>query len=219
MKRIALLASLAILLSPAAFAQVRQGTVEIEPFAGYLFGGQFARGTTELFNTDVDVDDHATYGLRLGYNLTSMFEAELQASRTRTSFVTPGSSGGLFGNSTSQKLGDLDIDYYLASLVFNFGHRRAVPYISIGGGAARLSPSVPNTSASREYRGTATLGAGLKVFVNPNFGLRFDGRYYATSIHGNGDRSDQCDRSFDRCNDRSDWLSNGDITGGIVFAF
>ena len=214
--RVAFLSAIALLLASAGIAQVRSGTVEISPFAGYLFGGKFARGTTDLFNSDVDVDDHATYGIRLGYNVTSKFEVELQASRTQTGFVTKDTSG-LFGNSTSQRLGDLDIDYYLANMVFNFGHGRAVPYVTIGGGAARLSPSVPDTVASREYRGTATLGAGVKVFLTPNVGLRFDGRYYGTWIRN--DRNDGCDRFFDNCSDRHDWLSNGDVTGGLVLAF
>jgi opacity protein-like surface antigen len=221
--RIALLALFALLVSSAVFAQVRRGTIEISPFAGYLFGGQFARGTTALFDTDADVDDHATYGVRLGYNVTSKFEVELQASRTETAFVTH-DKNRLFGASGSSKLGDLDIDYLLANFTFNFGHRRAVPYITIGGGAARLSPSVPGVQASREYKGTGTLGAGVKVFFNPHFGLRFDGRYYATWIrddNNNRDRSDRCDRdhSFRDCSDRRDWLTNGDVTGGLVFAF
>jgi len=221
--RIALIALAASCASSFALAQIRTGTVEISPFAGYLFGGRFARGTTSLFDTSVDVDDHATYGVRLGYNINSKFEVELQGSRTETAFVTHNhdNSGGLFGNDSTQKVGDLDIDYYLASMVFNFGHRRAVPYVSLGAGAARLSPTVPNTTASREYKATATIGAGVKVFVNPHFGLRFDGRYYGTSI-GNNDSNNHnshCDRSFENCDNNRDWLSNGDVTGGLVFAF
>jgi opacity protein-like surface antigen len=214
--RIVLFSLSAFLLASVSSAQIRRGTIEISPFAGYLFGGTFAQGTTDLFNSDVHVDDHATYGIRLGYNVTSKFELELQGSRTQTAFVTKDNSG-LFGNSTSQNLGDLDIDYYLANMVFNFGHGRAVPYVTLGGGAARLSPSVPGTNASREYRGTGTLGAGVKVFFTPNLGLRFDGRYYATWIRNN--RGDRCDRVFSDCSDRRDWLSNGDVTGGIVLAF
>ena len=215
--RIAFLAVALLLAASIGSAQVvRSGMVEISPFAGYLFGGKFARGTTALFDSAVDVDDHATYGLRLGYNITSKFEVELQASRTETAFVTH-HGGDLFGGSNDQKLGDIDIDYYLANMTFNFGHGRAVPYITVGGGAARLSPSVPGTDASREYRGTGTLGAGVKVFFNRNVGVRLDGRYYATWIRNN--RRDRCDDFSDRCSDRHDWLTNGDVTGGIVLAF
>jgi opacity protein-like surface antigen len=216
--RIAFLVVASLLAASVGSAQVRSGTFEISPFAGYLFGGRFARGTTALFDSAVNVDDHATYGLRLGYNVTSKLEVELQASRTETAFVTHQGGGDLFGGSNDQKLGDLDIDYYLANLTFNFGHGRAVPYITIGGGAARLSPSVPGVNASREYRGTGTLGAGVKVFFNRNVGLRLDGRYYATWIRNN--HRDRCDDFFDdRCSDRHDWLNNGDVTGGIVLAF
>ena len=68
------------------------------------------------------------------------------------------------------------------------------------------------------------LGAGVKVFFNPHFGLRFDGRYYATWIRDDNnsrDRGDSCNRdsSFRDCSNRRDWLTNGDVTGGLVFAF
>ena len=87
-----------LLLAPVCFAQVRSGTVEISPFAGYLFGGRFERGTLAIFDSRVDVDDHATYGARLGWNLTGNVELEAQVSRTETAFVTPGSRQ-LFGTS------------------------------------------------------------------------------------------------------------------------
>src|SRR3954471_6096590 len=61
---------------------------EISPFGGYLFGGQFDRGSNSLFNTDVDVDDHATYGARFGYLFNRSFELEFQYSRTESNFVT-----------------------------------------------------------------------------------------------------------------------------------
>jgi opacity protein-like surface antigen len=216
--RIALLALFALLVSSAAFAQVRGGTVEISPFAGYLFGGEFSRGTTALFNTDADVEDHGTYGVRFGYNVNSKFETELQYSRTETHFVTHNNST-LFEPSGTKKLGDLDIDYLLANFTFNFGHGRWVPYITFGGGAARLNPSVPGVNTSTEYKGTGTIGGGVKVFFNPHFGLRFDGRYYATWIHDDNNHNN-CDHDHSHdCSSHHDWLNNGDVTGGLVFAF
>ena len=215
MKLRALLVSVAsILLASSVFAQVRQNTVEISPFAGYLFGGRFARGSTALFTGRVDVDDHATYGVRLGFNVTSNFQLELQGSRTETFFVTP-EGGEIFGPGR-QRLGELDIDYLLGYMTFNFGHRRAVPYVTLGAGIARLDPNVRGIASERENRFTGSIGAGVKTFFTPNFGLRFDGRYYATSLSHN-DRDHDCD-FFDSCDDR-DWLSNGEVSGGLVFAF
>jgi outer membrane protein with beta-barrel domain len=218
--RIALLALAACCISSLALAQIRTGTFEITPFGGYLFGGTFPNGSTAIFNNDVDVKDNGTYGLLLGYNFNSKFEIELQASRTKTDFVRDiPNNNGLFGGSTSVKVGDLDIDYYLADFVFNFGHRHWVPYFSMGAGAARLNPSVPLVPTSSEYRATVTFGTGIKVFVDPHFGFRFGGNYYGTSLPD--DHNDNnCDHSHDHChNHNSNWLNQGDVIGGLTFAF
>jgi opacity protein-like surface antigen len=220
--RTATLSLAALLLASAVFAQNRTN-VEINPFGGYLFGGKFARGSTALFTSDVDVDDHATYGGRIGFFVTRAFELELQYSRTETFFVTR-DGGQLFGQG-HQRLGDLNLDYYLGYMTFNFGHnRRLIPYVTLGAGAARLDPHVPGSNADSENKFTASLGAGLKTMFNRNVGLRFDGRYYATRIRSNDDdnRHDRCS-FFDDCdnggNRRRDWLTNGDVTGGLVIAF
>ena len=78
----------------AATAQLRSGTVEINPFAGYLFGGNVANiasNNTEgpMFrNNHIDVDDDVTYGGRIGYNLTSLMEFEAEYSHTDTNFIS-----------------------------------------------------------------------------------------------------------------------------------
>lgn len=216
-----LIASLLLVFALPSLAQNRS-VVEINPFGGYLFGGTFDRGSNALFDTKVDVDDHATYGGRLGFLVTRAIEVELQYSRTETAFVTH-DRGDLFG-SGGQRLGDLDIDYYLAYGTFYFGHNpRIKPYITLGAGAARLDPKVPGVSANAENKFTASLGAGLKTMFTPHIGLRIDGRFYTTRLRGNDDngRNDRdCrDDFWSSCRDRSDWLTNGDVNGGLVIAF
>jgi opacity protein-like surface antigen len=208
-------------LAAAATAQVRDGTFEISPFGGYLFGGQFERGTTALFAFDVETDDDFTYGARFGYNLNSNFELELQLSHTETEFV-PDVGDRLFGPDDDESLGDLDLDYLLGSMVFNFGRGRVVPYVSMGGGVAILDPKISGTD--EEIRFTATLGGGVKTFFTPHFGLRFDGRGYATSL-GESDRDDDffCDDDDffdDDCDsDREEWLTTAEVSFGFIFAF
>ena len=216
--RVSILVLTAAFISGAASAQIREGTVEISPFVGYLFGGEFARGTTSAFDFRVDVDDDATYGLRLGYNITDNFEIEAQGSHTETKFVTD--NDVLFGGG-SENLGDLDIDYFLGYMTFNFGHRRAVPYVTIGAGVARLDPDIPNSNARRDTRFTGSLGVGVKAFVTPHFGMRFDGRGYATSLGNHHRRDDRfsCDDFFDSCDNDRDWLTNGELSFGLIFAF
>ena len=206
-------AAAAMLSASPLCAQVRQGTVEIEPFAGYLFGGRFSRGTTDLFPYSVDVADEPTYGGRVGFNVTSLFEVEFQYSQTETEFEAT-NGGGIFGPGAT-RLGDLKIQYFLGYTTFNFGHGRFVPYVTVGAGAATLTPEVAGVNTSSDTRFTASLGGGLKAFFTPHFGLRFDGRAYTTSL---GDRNySSCDYYYG-CS-TSNWLTNGTATGGILIAF
>ena len=54
--------------------------------------------------------------------------------------------------------------------------------------------------------------------MNPHFGFRFDGRGYASSLGDNNDNFGCDDEFFDDCNN-NDWLTNGEISGGLIFAF
>ena len=72
--------------------------------------------------------------------------------------------------------------------------------------------SIPTWPSRRERstdtRFTSSVAGGLKVFMTPHFGLRFDGRYFGTLLNDHG------------CNcSHSNWLSNWSTTGGILFAF
>jgi len=208
-----LLAAAAISLvgAAAAHAQIRSETVEISPFYGRLFGGEFARGSNSLFSQRVDADDANTYGLRLGYNFTEAMEFEVQGSRTDTHFVTH-DSGDVFGPG-GERLGDLRVDYLLGYGTFNFGHRRVVPYVTLGAGVGRLQPSGTVEASHDTTRFTGSLGAGVKIFLQPHFGLRLDGRGYSTYLN----RDDTC-AHHDRCND-THWLTNGELSGGLILAF
>jgi hypothetical protein len=205
-------AAVSVCAASSLFGQLRQGTFEIEPFAGYLWGGTFDRGTTAIFDHDVDVEDHFTFGGRVGYNITSLFEVEAMYQRTETNFVTGSDGGPVFGGGGDVRLGRLNIDYWMGYATFNFGHGRAVPYFSIGMGAAHLNPDVPGVVAQSDTRYTTSAAAGVKVFFTPHFGMRFDGRYFGTLLDHDHNH-DHC------CSNGSDWLSNGSATGGLLFAF
>ena len=189
--------------------------MEINPFAGYLFGGNVVNlvpDNTEhpIFrHAHIDVDDDVTYGGRIGYNLTSLLEFEAEYSRTDTQFVSR--QRGV----DDENLGDLRIDYFLAYATFNFGHRRVVPYFTIGAGGANLVPNVPGSLSTSEIRFTSSVGGGLKFFFNPHFALRLDGRAYETWL---GDHSHVYCDTGGFCADRN-WLTNATATGGFIIAF
>ena len=60
--------SVSLAFAAAAQAQLRAGTVEINPFAGYLFGGNFGNAQFDFTPYDLGVDDDVVYGGRIGYN-------------------------------------------------------------------------------------------------------------------------------------------------------
>ena len=72
----------------AASAQLRGGTVELNGFAGYLFGGGLGHGPADAdlnYPYHVDIADDLNYGGRIGYNFNSLFEIEFEYARTETS--------------------------------------------------------------------------------------------------------------------------------------
>ena len=117
-------------------------------------------------------------------------------------------------------LGDLRIDYLLGYTTFNFGHGHAVPYVTFGMGRLRLWADACRGAANPCVNGLrhpfhGERSVGPEVFIAP-LRLRFDGRYYGTFL---GDsNSDGCDHDH-HCHNHTDWLSNGDVTGGLIFAF
>ncbi|HKF42120.1 MAG TPA: outer membrane beta-barrel protein [Thermoanaerobaculia bacterium] len=217
--RTAILTLSLLLAASSARAQFRHGTVEISPFGGWMFGGSFPAGSTDLFNQKVDVQDEAIYGGRVGWNFTNLFEFEAFYAHSGTHFVST-RDDVLFAPSGT-KLGDLSIDYALGLMTLNFGRNPYVtPFVSFGMGAAHLDPDVckvrnpPCSNPNAEWRYTTTIGGGVKTFFTRHFGMRFDGRYYGTLLN-----TDDHDCHDGHCHHGSDWLSNGDLTGGFVFAF
>jgi len=202
---------LAILLAAAsASAQYRGGTFELNPFAGYLFGGNFGRfDDFDFHRSRVEVDDHAIYGGRVGYNFTGLFELELEYAQSDTHLTLNARDRFV----PDQRIGDLRFEYFLAYMTLNFGHGRLVPYFTVGSGGANLVPSIAGSRSTSEVRYTAAMGGGIKFFFNPHFALRFDGRGYSTYIN---DSHSVCGPTF--CTGNT-WVTNAVANGGFIVAF
>jgi len=222
------LAIVLLLITSAVHAQVRNGTWEISPFFGYLWGDDFPAGSNALFASRVDVANHDVYGVSVGYNFNSVFELETRWARSMTHFEAP-SSSPVFG-ANPVNLGDLTIDYIMGYSTFNFGRSsRFVPFVTVGLGAAILNPGprldltdfpCPGTTCSNpstSTRFTGSIGTGLKIFVDRHFGFKVDGRFYDTYLSSN---SCSTFGNGSHChNNGSNWLLNWETTGGLVIAF
>jgi hypothetical protein len=227
--RIVTLAAFAALFlgsSLPLLAQERAGTTEITLFGGGSFGGRLYTESNQVFDRDVDVSDTGTYGARLGFNITRWLEFEAGFARAESHFRTIDRFGT---DRLHARLGDLEERHWDGNFVFNFGHRRFQPYVTVGAGATELRTDVPtgtgvvNAGSDSNTRFSANLGGGMKMWVTPRFGFRFDARGRATYL-GSGDcdaHDTFCDnRTYD--SDRADrrrWYASSEVTGGVTFAF
>jgi opacity protein-like surface antigen len=195
MKTRILLIALAAALAGAgsASAQLRGGTVEINGFAGYLFGGGLGHGLSDVdipYPYNVDIANDLNYGGRIGYNFNSVFEAEFEYARTETAYVRDTDYGDL----PDVEFGDLTIQYFMVG---------------------DFQSAFPGVLATRsKSRGTAAIGGGVKYFFNPHFGIRADGRAYSSYL---GSETVYCGPYY-YCTE-TNWVTNFVANGGIVIAF
>jgi Outer membrane protein beta-barrel domain len=228
MRRSLFLAALAcgiLAFTLPAFAQDRTGTWEISPFAGAFLGGRLYGNYSVPFSSGavtnvrfLEEDDDLAYGARLAYNVTRHFGFEVDWTSSRADLRSP----NFFGSTPRNlKVGRLRQDVYEANALFNFGRRRVIGYIGIGAGSAVLKREVAGIDPPSTGRFTANLSAGGKFFFVPRVGLRLDARVRTIDLRSDGDGNGSCDHDHDSfCNDRRGrWSYNGEVTGGLVFAF
>ena len=205
--------AIAVLGAASAKAQIRDGTWELNGFAGYLVGGHF--GDVPGFATypngyRLDIQDDVNYGGRLGYNINSMFEVEFEYARTPSQLeIDPFRS-----NLPTVNLAPLTIQYFMGFMTFNFGRGRNVGFFTVGGGAADFSANYSDIGSRSKTYGTFAIGGGYKYFFNPHFALRFDAKFYDSAV---GSRTFYCGYGF-YCR-ASTWVGNFVPTGGLIIAF
>ena len=70
----------------------------------------------------------------------------------------------------------MEMRFYELNFLVPWGSGKVRPYFTIGGGVHTFHPVIPGYSSSTDSRATGTLGFGLKAFVTPNIGFRFEGK-------------------------------------------
>ncbi len=198
-----LLSILILTWAPGALAQ----KVEISPFATLPFGGEFESDSGPSFR-DFDVDDGSGYGLSFGFTLTRDLQLELFWSHQESELVEE--TGFFFGDFP---LTDLDIDYYHAGLLYQWGGGQIRPFITGSLGATEFSPADP--FLENETRFSLGVGGGVKIFFNQNFGLRFEARGFTTVIDEGDDFCEYGDCYYDN----GTYFLQGELRGGLIFAF
>lgn len=182
--------------------------IEVSAMVGYLFGGHLWEPVTG--GPDLSVGDHLDYGVRAGWRADPHWEFEFDWTHvpTRLEFTH-----GLAPVS-------LDIDYVGPLVVYHFCTGWLRPYVAGGLGAA-----IFNTDETNSYF-TGTFAVGLKAFVTPNIGARIEARGFASGV---GDPplgfpctdfvTDPDTMHVVPVSCAHEWILNGDVTAGVVFAF
>ncbi len=201
---IPILLSAGLLAASAAAAQ----KVEITPFYGFQFGGEFE----DRFEADdfagVDVDEGETWGVFANFALGQALEGgqiELMFAHQDTELQ----ADRLFGPG----LAELELEYWHVGFLYQWAPGQVRPYMVTSVGATRLDPE----GISGETKFSWSIGGGLKLMFNDNVGLRLDGRFYSTLVDEDDDVF--CDPYDCYAYDDSTYLFQADVKGGIIFAF
>lgn len=190
-----------VLATPGA---VQATEVEITPFAGYRFGGEIKANNSDFFDVDVEVDEDAAFGFALDLKINKGLTVELMASRQDSEFVT---DTGLFN--PQDPVLDVEVTYYHVGVGWAWKREEYEPFLIGSIGITDLSPNEVTLRDEQEF--SASIGGGVKIWVNPHLGFRFEGRGFWTDTD---DRDDEWEFwNYD------DDLYQGEVKVGLIIAF
>lgn len=187
------------------------GVVQITPFAGLLLGDEYDAeiGSGDLYG-EIEQDDSAIWGVRVGFGVARNIGIEFQFSQANPDFY--GVSGSGFFGSRS-KLSDAEVYHILGNVNFDFGHGPIVPYMAIGMGTTVYDLDAGDSDS--EF--TGTMAGGLKARIGPNIALRFEVRGYMTQINDSEYNYYYDGYYYDWINTSDDYLTTLETSLGISF--
>lgn len=150
--------ALVLLLPLSVRSEIRAGSFEVSPFAGYNF-----------FESQQNLEDDFVFGGRFGYNFTKNFGAEIVGEFIRSSVddkAEPWKEGGQF----TSPIDDVDIIFYHLDLLYHFmPEKKFNPFIAAGYGFVNYDPEINDHDMA-----FVSFGIGAKYWLSDNFALRLD---------------------------------------------
>ncbi len=203
-----LLVILSLLGMSTAFGQ---GSVEIQPFIGYIGGGGIPVDANDLSVNKIKFDSSASYGVTLGYNATEYLGFEFLWNHQSTEAVAELRGGGQLDRTI-----DTSLNQYHGNFIAHFsGEDDALrPFMLVGLGATSASGE-----GSSETNFSFGVGGGLKYFVSQNIGFRVQGRYAPTYLFSEpgGYWCNWWGACWVSSNDK--FLNQFDASAGVIFRF
>ena len=196
-----------VLIAAAVPVSVFAAVIEITPFAGYTWGGEFQEATT---GTKLEVNENGSYGIMLDIKQTEDTQIELYYSRQSTELQSKKS-----GSYVGTPLFDLDIDYIHIGGTASMGEGKVKPFAVGTLGVTRMSPQGVDLDSATKF--SLSLGGGVKIPITDHFGLRLEGRWLGTFFDGSGQAfctSGQCLIKI-----QGDVFSQFVANAGVIIAF
>ena len=181
-------------------------TIEVTPLGGYRFGGGFFERIT---GQPVDLDGAPAVGavVNVMFREPGLFaEALFTHQEARLKFP-----GGLFAAPASWRI---TVDHWQGGGLQEFGtSRRVRPFLT-----GLLGLTHYGAEGDNEIRFTVGAGGGVKLMPGRHFGVRLDGRVFATFADVDG-RAIACSPGICLVAVDADIVWQAEFTAGLVVAF
>jgi hypothetical protein len=175
--------------------------IEVSPFVGYRFGGDFFELVTAR---PVDRDGAPAVGLLLDVPLWNGLQFEGFFTHQSADFLLPRSTSGLPARWR------IVVDHFQGGGLQEFGRGRVRPFLTGVLGLSRYAAAGDN-----ELRFTVGAGGGVKVFPWSSVGVRLDSRFFATFVDVEG-RVVACSGGGCWLDLHTDIVWQAEFTAGIV---
>jgi hypothetical protein len=187
---------------------------EIAPFAGYQFGGSFDTDQLESVPAgQLELGDDLGWGVILSFLAQMGTAVELTYLRQDANVSFDPDAGG------TRDLGGFATNYIHLGARQEFDTRSALrPFVDASLGLTIFDPKADDVDSDTKF--SFAFGAGAKYMfgATQRVGVRFDGRMWITPV-SSGSYGVWCDFYGCFAAEGTAWVTQGQVSGGLVFAF
>jgi len=212
MKKVIQISAILLSLSTLADVSATEASLEVTPFIGYRFGGDFDVNSPENvgFST-IKLQEETSYGLLVAWPFEKKQQGEFLISHYNTNFT----GSALASEESSLNDTGLGISYFhLGGNVPISGG--ALPLWVTGGiGLTHLSPD--DTELTDETRFSLNIGLNTQLALSDKVSLRLGGRIYGTFF--NSDSAIFCGTEACKVYISSNLWIQSEVNAGLTFKF
>jgi opacity protein-like surface antigen len=226
---LAAIALSSVLGAPAVEAQLvpvqEPHRFEFTPFAGYQFGGSFdtdAGGSVPAGT--IELKDQFGWGAIVGFATSPQSAVELTYLREDTDITFNPATGtrppGQCAESASATQCGFAVNYLQIGGRYDFipAPQKFIPFIDLSLGIGIFDPKADGIGSETRFSWTVGGGARYMFGQAQKVGLRFDGRLWVTPVPS-GDYGVWCDFYGCFTAEGTAWVTQGTVSGGLMFLF